>query len=276
VLIAVCVKWVDLRPEVDPLTGAVRVDTRFFGVSDADQAALEWGLRLAADPGDRVVAVTAGPVGAEAALRDCLAAGAAEAVRIDLDPAAPSWVVAAGLARGVPGADLVLCGDWSLDRGSGSVPAFLAAELGAAQALGLVDLAVAPDGSLLAERRLDQGRRERLSVRPPAVASVEGGTAELRRAPLSAVLRARTAAIPVVAVAVRQDERLSVEAAVPFRPRPRVLPPPPADLSTRERVLRLTGALVDRQPPQVLQLDPEAAADAILEHLRSWGYLDEP
>ena len=37
-----------------------------------------------------------------------------------------------------PGAGLVLCGDLSADRGSGSVPAFLAAHLGAAQALGLV------------------------------------------------------------------------------------------------------------------------------------------
>lgn len=272
--VAVCVKWVDLRPEVDALTGAVPTHGRYFGASDADQAALERALRLAG-PEDVVVAVTAGPEGADAVLRDCLAAGATEACRVALDAALPSWVVAAGLARAVAGADLVVCGDWSLDRGSGSVPAFLAAELGAAQALGLVDLAVDPDGALVVERRLDQGRRERLRVRTPAVVSVEGGTASLRRAPLSAVLAAGRAAIPVVAAPSRPDERLTVEAAVPFRPRPRVLPAPPSDLPSRERVLRLTGALVERNPPQSLQLDPEAAADAVLEQLASWGYLDE-
>ena len=72
-------------------------------------------------------------------LREALAVGAARAVRID----APGDVrratpVAAALATVVAGATWVVCGDVSADRGSGSVPAFLAAELGVAQALGLV------------------------------------------------------------------------------------------------------------------------------------------
>ncbi len=59
-----------------------------------------------------------------------------------LEPAVPSAVVAALLAQALRevGADGVLCGDASLDGGSGSVPAFLAGELRAAQALGLVGL----------------------------------------------------------------------------------------------------------------------------------------
>ena len=39
-------KWVDRRPEVDPLTGAVHTDARTSGPSDADEAALEWALRI--------------------------------------------------------------------------------------------------------------------------------------------------------------------------------------------------------------------------------------
>ena len=38
-------KWLDRRPEVDPLTGAVHDDQRSAGASDADQAALERALR---------------------------------------------------------------------------------------------------------------------------------------------------------------------------------------------------------------------------------------
>ncbi|MEO5679585.1 MAG: putative mycofactocin-associated electron transfer flavoprotein, partial [Acidimicrobiales bacterium] len=124
--VAVCQKWVDRRPEVDALTGAVSADPRTRGPSAADQAALEWALRAAGAWGSPVLVVTAGPVGADGMLREALAAGADRAVRVDLEITAPSPAVAAALAGIVAGAALVLCGDWSLDRGSGSVPAYLA------------------------------------------------------------------------------------------------------------------------------------------------------
>ena len=37
----------------------------------------------------------------------------------------------------------------------------------------------------------------------------------------------------------------------------------------------MTGALSDRTPPRTLKLDPEAAADALLEQLAEWGYADD-
>jgi hypothetical protein len=37
-------------------------------------------------------------------------------------------------------------------------------------------------------------------------------------------------------------------------------------------VLALTGALNPRTPPERLVLDPDAAADLILERLAAWGY----
>jgi electron transfer flavoprotein beta subunit len=275
-IVAVALKWVDRRPEVDPLTGAVQTDPRTSGTSPADDAALEWGLQAAEAWGGEVLAVTAGPPGADAVLRQSLAAGAGRAVRVDLDPATSSEDVAAGLAPVVADAGLVLCGDWSLDRGSGSVPAYLAAHLGAAQALGCTDLAVDPatPGQVRAERRLDGGRRERVVVPSPGVVSVEGRAGRLRRAPLDGVLRARRQVIEVVAPARlgRAPRPLPVRSG-PFRPRARALPPPPAGLDARQRVLALTGALVERTPPQLVVLEPAAAADRILDQLRAWGYV---
>ena len=93
------------------------------------------------------------------------------------------------------GATMVWCGDHSLDRGSGSVPAYLAAELGLAQALGLVEVEVAAGAALTGLRRLDRGRRERLALDGDGVISVEGATAQLRRASLAAARSARTATI---------------------------------------------------------------------------------
>ena len=48
--IGVAIKFVPLRVEVNPLTGAVSADDRLSGASPADEAALEFGLRLA-EPG---------------------------------------------------------------------------------------------------------------------------------------------------------------------------------------------------------------------------------
>lgn len=271
-MIAVCCKWVERRPDVDVLTGDVATDPRTSGASDADLAALEHALRLAEAWDDEVVVASAGPAGAEPMLRDALAVGAGRAVRVDLASEASSEAVAAALAPVLAGATVVLCGDWSLDRGSGAVPALLAAHLGAAQALGLVGFQLHGSSAVLAARRLDGGRRERLRVTAPMVLSVEGGLA-LRRAGLDGVLAARTAAIDV---RPGPDDAPPEPASsvAPFRPRARELPAPSADLSARERVLALTGALVERTPPERLVLVPAAAADRLLAQLRTWGYLE--
>lgn len=275
--IAVCLKWVDIRPEIDPLTGAVSDDPRWFGASAADQAALEWGLRIADATQGELEVVTAGPAGADDVLRAGLAVGATSSCRIEIDMNADSAQVAAALASVLGPVDLVLCGDWSLDRGSGSVPAFLAHHLGAAQALGCTTVGVGSGGRLEAERRLDRGRRERLRVPAPAVISMEGGSAELRRASMKAMLSAASAAIKVqtFSAAAKATTRTG---SGPFRPRPRRIAAPEGD-SVRERLVALIGANSDHEPPRARRLDPTSAADELLAQLASWGVepiVDEP
>ena len=143
-------------------------------------------------------------------LQDALAAGAAEAsgsnqrARSAPRPAdlvggeqESALALAAALRQryGVP--DLVLCGDRSADRATGSFPAFLAASLEAAQALGVVLLEPGDDRALRVHRRLDGGRREVLMVRPPAVVSVEAAGVRLRRAGLAATLDSSERPYPV-------------------------------------------------------------------------------
>lgn len=277
--VVVCVKWTSLRPEVDPLEGTLTADDRRSGISAADRSAVELALRLASARGARSIGLCVGPAAAEPALRELLAAGLDDVVRIDTATQHRSDVVAALLAAAIAELGVhvpaVLCGDQSADRGSGSVPAFLAHELGAAQALGLVELDVSEVGSLRAVRRLDGGRRERLTVPLPAVVSVEGAVADLRRAPLSAVLRAERAELTVLPaptpVAGDHDDEPRVR---PWRPRPRVVPAPRGERAL-DRIVSLTGALVERTPPRTVELEPTEAADAILDQLRVWGYLSD-
>jgi electron transfer flavoprotein beta subunit len=59
----------------------------------------------------------------------------------------------------------------------------------------------------------------------------------------------------------------------PLRPPTRLVRPPVGD-EARDRILQLTGALQDRTPPRTIEVAPDEAADAILDQLRTWGYLE--
>jgi electron transfer flavoprotein beta subunit len=284
-VIVAALSWSWRETQVDPLTGALRANRRDRGPSRAELAALEHALRLAERWAVRVVAASVAPAEADEMLRDALAVGAAHALRVEPASSAagprPAGLVggeqesAAALAAalrqqyGVP--DLVLCGDLAADRGTGSFPAFLAASLGAEQALGCMRLEPGDDRTLWVHRRLDGGRREVLIVRPPAVVSVEAAGVRLRRAGLPATLAKAAAAITVASMPAA-TRRVRILGAHPYRPRPRELPAPTG--TALRRTLELTGALVQRTPPAVVgPLSPEEAASELLSYLRRWGYV---
>lgn len=274
-VVVACVKWVDLRPGIDPVSGHVVPSRRGGGFSPADEAAVEVALRLAEVWGWRAAILCAGPTEVEGALARLASSGTARAVRIDhandQSSAQTADVLAPVLGSADLGADVVVCGDLSYDRGSGSVPAFLAHHLRAAQALGLIQLEPGAAGSLRAVRRLDGGRREVLDVTFPAVVSVEASVARLRRAPLHASLRSSRA--PEVE---RRHRRLAghVEPPrlMPWRPRARELPGP-TGRTALGRIVELTGVTADRSAPRTLEASPREAARAILDQLTTWGYL---
>ena len=266
-MIGVAIKWTPGRPEVDSL-GTIATDDRFGGVSLADQAAIEVALSM----GEEVRVVCVGPPNATAALRDALAVGATEVVHVEATEQPSSHDVAALLARQFSGCRLVVCGDYSSDRGSGSVPAFLAANLSAAQALGLLQVDVQGD-SLVCLRRLDGGRREVVKVTPtasaPAVISVEGAVTKLRRAPLARTLSARDARIESVPGGVHGEVHGEFSR---YRPPTRVVAPPQG-ASALDRVKALTDSSAAKSRGELITLAPTDAADRIIAAMREWGYL---
>ncbi len=291
-LVVACLRIVDLRPGVDPVVGTVTRDRWGVGLPPADGAALEHALRVAEALDGRVVAVCVGPESVEPVLAEVAALGVS-VVRVpaadegdahryvvelaDDERALARTLLAALEPFGRP--DLVLCGDRSVDRGTGALPAFLAHELGVTQALGLVAIEVAGPGSLTVERRLDGGWRERLSVGLPAVCSVEGAGARLRRASLAGVLGVDGVATPadrsldVASAEGAGRGPLHLGAPRPYSPRTRVIPPPVGD-DPRLRLLALTGALVAHDPPTVAHpADAAEAADVLLDFLGRHGYL---
>jgi electron transfer flavoprotein beta subunit len=275
--IAVCMKWVALRPDIDPVSGAVSSDERWSGPSLADQAALECALQIGAARNTTVIVLSIGDTPSDTMLTDALACGATSAIRIATptsgnDTAPTSASVAAALAEVLRplAPQLVFCGDWSLDRGSGSVPPFLAAELNYGQACGIVHVQRQSGDTLLVDRRLDGGRRESLAINGPAVISVEGAAAHLRRATLTGLMAAQKTPIEIRHTTTLVASIPPVRTG-PFRPRARILDAP-SSTEPRRRLEVLTGAFTNRTPPVRATLDPEDAADLILAKLADWGY----
>jgi electron transfer flavoprotein beta subunit len=264
--IGVALKWVALAREEPQM-----LDARYSGLSAADEAALETAISIAAIWGCPVRAASAGPEAARGALVQALAVGAAEVVHVEAPYNLASPAVAALLKPEFTDCDVVVCGDYSLDRGSGSTPAFLAAELKAAQALDLSAVVAEAAGTVLVDRRLEAGRRERLRLRGRMVLSVGSSLARLRRGTLPALMAARAAQIPSRVWQGRAiaPQPLSEE---PFRPRAKILPGPSG--SVRDRLGNLTGLSRPAVARQVVELSPAAAADRIVGQLREWGYLE--
>ncbi len=262
--IVACLKWVSHPGEPH--------DERFAGMSPADESALEFALRQAEELGDGVgvTAITVGPSGADKVLRDALACGASRAVRVEAPTTTSGTDIATAIADHIADARWVWCGDYSMDRGAGSVPPFIAAHLGAEQALGIIHVRL-DGGTVHATRRLDGGRRELLEVHAPAVVSVEGATARLRRAGLQALRRAADATIEVVPATtpIHRAEFM----VRPYRPRARELPAP-AGATPLDRLRVLTdAATASAARGEMVTLQPADAAARIVQALRDWGYL---
>lgn len=279
--VVACVKWVDLNPGSEPHTGVPVRSRHGWGFSEADHSALEVALRIAESEGTTAVVVSAAPFEAADALGSLAAAGASRSIVVPHGSASgpqPEPAATASVLAGVVGpegldAAAVVCGVHSIDRGSGAVPALLAHHLGRAQALGLLAVDVpgsgVPAATLCGVRRLDGGRRERLEFPRDSVISVEGGVARLRRAGLAEQLGTTSATEVIEGPASAGTPR--PEMLLPWKPPPRAVPAP-AGADAFTRIVDLTGAMEERTPPAVAELDPPEAARRILDQLREWGY----
>ena len=102
--------------------GDRRSSRTLYILNPADAAALEMALPLRS-PGDTVTALTVGPVETEAVLRDAIAVGADDVLRVWEEdrsatrPAVTSLLLATAMRTEVS-PDLVLCGSRSLAGGS--------------------------------------------------------------------------------------------------------------------------------------------------------------
>ena len=229
--IIVCVKQIpnpDLQFQINAEGTDIRRDALNYRTNGADEYALEEAVRLKEKHGGRVTVVTAGPKRTEQMLREAIAKGADEAVRIAYDdPAAYDAMrvarVLAAAVKSIPH-DLVLTGVQSDDYIHSLTGIVIARTLGHPHAS--VVTKVALDGTTLtANRELEGGDQEVVTVPMPAVLTIQFGINTPRYAPLPAIMKAARQPIKELApAAVGASSWDAFAAGYTFRVR-RLTPP---------------------------------------------------
>jgi len=284
-ILACVTSVVDTQEPVETERGALKIDEAALPhvLNPADANALEAALALRdCRAGSRVVAISMGPPFQEDALRDAIAQGVDEVVRLWDDAFAGSdclgtaRILAAAAAR--MEADVIVCGELSLDGGSGLVGAQLAELLGLPMVDNVVTLGFTAEGaSLLTERRTGGGFRTVERTPLPALITAGVGANVPRYPTLRARLHSRSAPIPCWGIAqLGLDSGDVGEAGCALRttalrrppPDPRGLVDPSSDLPPEERwMMAISGGVRERQGG-LIEGSPDSLAAEIVRHLK--------
>jgi electron transfer flavoprotein beta subunit len=204
VKIGVCLKQVpasDSRIKIAGTSEGVDASDLKMEINPYDEFALEEALKLKdAKIAKKVVVFTVGGTDSEQRIRDALARGATDAVRLD-DPAfagSDSLGIARILAAAASaeGVDMILAGKQAIDDDNSQVPAMVAEILGWPQVTVVDKLDVSGD-SFTARRQSGGGARDVVSGSLPAVFSADKGLNTPRYAKLRGIMMAKRKKIPV-------------------------------------------------------------------------------
>lgn len=204
--ILVCVKQVpDVdQMRMDPETGnLIRAGVPAI-LNPLDGNALAAALSVKEQYGAELSLITMGPPSAEAALRECLAAGADRAILVtdrafgNADTLATSYSIVSA-ANTIDSFDLIFCGKETLDGATGQMGAQLAERFGAAQvtSASLIKSVDEAAGKLVVERELETGV-ETLEVTMPCLFTMEKTHYPARIPSLKGKLAAKKAKITVL------------------------------------------------------------------------------
>lgn len=179
--IVVCIKQVPhpdhiSRISLDPATGNIRREGVPSVINPNDRNALEAALSIRDNFSGKIIVLTMGPPQARKAVEDALAMGADTGIHIcdqDLagaDTLATARTLAYGIAQ-IKYIDLVLCGDATIDSGTGQVAVQLAHFLDLPGITNVEELTFENEQSLLVKRIWERGYIK-VRTKLPAVISV--------------------------------------------------------------------------------------------------------
>ncbi len=279
---------VRIPPRRDPRSGRLRTGWQVSRLDPAAAHALDTALALKATRlGAEVVAVLLGPEEDDIFLRDALARGCDEVVRVwdeeCLGLRAPGKALILAAAARAARCDLVLAGAAGAATASAQVGVLVAAHLGVPCVTRAVDLDVPDGGAVRATRALAGGFREIVEVSPPALFTFVPAELDVSPAPVAAVLAAHARAVPVWDLAelgVPREDARRADAALRYgrlgtpQPATRAAQAPDPAAPAFERIGELVRGTVRRRDGRVSNRSAAESAEELFQLMRDGGWLD--
>jgi electron transfer flavoprotein beta subunit len=196
--IVVCVKQVpevtDAELEVAKDGTQIITEDLEYDINEWDNYAVEEAVRIKEAHGGKITVITVGNEDNEDVLRQALAMGADEAIRVDEEGFESSD--ARGIARGIFRAvkdlsfDLLFTGAQSSDDGWGQVGLILAEFLGLPYASLVVGIEIT-ENKLIATRELESNTQEKVELPLPAALTIQTGLNSPRYVSIMGIQRVR-------------------------------------------------------------------------------------
>ena len=255
--IIVCIKQVPNTTEIkiDPITNTLKRDGVPSSINPDDKTAIEAALQLKEKCGATVTVITMGPGQAEKALREALAMGADEAFLLTdrafagSDTLATSTILAAAIKK--LGADVVFCGRQAIDGDTAQVGPQISEHLGIPQ----ITYAAAIDynaekGSLIVKRQFED-RYQTLEVKGQCLITI-----------LSTLDTPRY--MNVWDIIAQDEKEIGIITFADIEVDPAAI-----GLKGSPTKVKSTATKQFDKTIETLELDPESAAKAIVDALKS-------
>ena len=227
--------WVCLK-QVPDTTVRIQLMENQEGIKDDiewiinpyDEFAVEEALRIKERNQEREVCVVSyGPERVEKALRTALAMGADKAFRVEADSSYEPPAVFSALAETIKQegmGELILTGKCEIDLHHFAGGPMLAEALNLPHIGFITGIKEVEEGRLLCERQITTDTKERITLKPPALITVEKGINEPRYPSLPGIMRAKQKPLKKISLS---SLNLSKEEAKPLKFYSYSLPPPP-------------------------------------------------
>ncbi|MEJ5202097.1 MAG: hypothetical protein WHV66_07650 [Anaerolineales bacterium] len=251
-------------------------------INPADLSALEAAMHLKVRLGARLTALTLGTERAVDVLRHALARGADAALHLvsekeELDV----WTIAEQLSSTIAGlkAELILCGDSSLDGASGLVGAFIAEQLHLPLVTRAIQLELlAEQRKLRTWRQMERGARAIVECPLPALVCTSALIAQPQYVSVHRLQHTDNSRIERIAVSSVKNPALpgcTMGGISAPRLRPRKMPAPQASLSAAQRIRFLMGGAQPAAKPEskLVEGSTQEAVERVVKFLQERGLL---
>ena len=269
-------------------TGRLLSDWNVTQLNPPDRKAIDIALKIKSEFSDtHITLIHLGPSSAARLIRDGLALGADEGLRIWEDDIEGCSVNAKALicarTAQILGFDCILAGSKSEDTMSGQLGTLLASYLDLPVINSVTDLTLKQKKKVIALRNLSKGYKERIACPLPLVMTTDAGDRLENYASFAGLLNAYEKEIPCLDLAqigipiqsIREKNALlTCESMRLPKPRLKTIPVPDSSLPAFERIKQLIEGTVKPRGSKIVKMDEEGIVEELFQTLRKEGWLD--